>query len=219
MPSLSKKVSMKAVKRLPRYYRYLDDLHQNDIKRISSQKLANLMGVNASQIRQDLRGWGQEYGYNVVELNKGLKERLGLNNHYNCIIIGAGNMGQAIANYERFKREGVIIKGMFDSDCQKNKTFVGGVEVKDISEIEDFVKECKIDICILCVPHESGQKVATRIANLGIKGILNFSPVDLIVPSEIVVENVNILESLFTLTYLLRNAKLAKTEEIKQPVE
>jgi len=207
MNRFSKKVSMTVVKRLPKYYQYLSDLLLNDIEKISSRELASLMGLTASQIRQDLNsfgGYGQQgYGYNVAELREAIKEILGLDSDYNCMIIGAGNMGHAIANYERFRREGVILKGVFDVDPLRVGTVVGSVVVKHMDELEDFVNNSKIDICILCVPREVGQKVATRITDLGIKGILNFSPLDLDVPDDVVVENVNITDSLFTLTYLL----------------
>ena len=207
MQRFSKKVSMTVVKRLPKYYQYLSDLLENDIEKISSRELASLMGLTASQIRQDLNsfgGYGQQgYGYNVAELREAIKEILGLDTEYNCMIIGAGNMGHAIANYERFKREGVILKGVFDVDPLRVGTVVGSVVVKHMDEIEDFIKKNEIDICILCVPREVGQKVATQVTDLGVKGILNFSPLDLDVPDDVVVENVNITDSLFTLTYLL----------------
>ncbi|URN85779.1 redox-sensing transcriptional repressor Rex [Acetobacterium wieringae] len=207
MHRFSKKVSMTVVKRLPKYYQYLSDLQLNDIEKISSRELASLMGLTASQIRQDLNsfgGYGQQgYGYNVGELKEAIKEILGLDSEYNCIIIGGGNMGHAIANYERFKREGVILKGVFDVDPLTVGTVVGSVVVKHMDELDEFVKANEIDIAILCVPREVGQKVATRITELGVKGILNFSPLDLDVPSDVVVENVNITDSLFTLTYLL----------------
>lgn len=207
MHRFSKKVSMTVVKRLPKYYQYLSDLQLNDIEKISSRELASLMGLTASQIRQDLNsfgGYGQQgYGYNVGELKEAIKEILGLDSEYNCIIIGGGNMGHAIANYERFKREGVILKGVFDVDPLTVGTVVGSVVVKHMDELDEFIESNEIDIAILCVPREVGQKVATQVTELGVKGILNFSPLDLDVPSDVVVENVNITDSLFTLTYLL----------------
>jgi len=207
MNRFSKKVSMTVVKRLPKYYQYLIDLLENDIEKISSRELASLMRLTASQIRQDLNsfgGYGQQgYGYNVAELREAIKEILGLDSEYNCMIIGAGNMGHAIANYERFKREGILLKGVFDVDPLRVGTVVGSVVVKHMDTLEDFIQNCKINICILCVPREVGQEVATRIIELGVKGILNFSPLDLDVPDDVVVENVNITDSLFTLIYLL----------------
>lgn len=207
MDHFSKKVSMTVVKRLPKYYQYLTDLMLSDIEKISSRELANLMGLTASQIRQDLNsfgGYGQQgYGYNVKELREAIKEILGLDSEYNCMIVGAGNMGHAIANYERFKREGILLKGVFDIDTDRIGTIINNVVVQHMDEIEDFINANEIDICILCVPREVGQKVATLITDLGVKGILNFSPLDLVVPKDVVVENVSITDSLFTLTYLL----------------
>lgn len=207
MDHFSKKVSMTVVKRLPKYYQYLTDLMLSDIEKISSRELANLMGLTASQIRQDLNsfgGYGQQgYGYNVKELREAIKEILGLDSEYNCMIVGAGNMGHAIANYERFKREGILLKGVFDIDTDRIGTIINNVVVQHMDEIEDFINTNEIDICILCVPREVGQKVATLITDLGVKGILNFSPLDLVVPKDVVVENVSITDSLFTLTYLL----------------
>ncbi|MGL4606518.1 MAG: redox-sensing transcriptional repressor Rex [Eubacteriaceae bacterium] len=207
MDHFSKKVSMTVVKRLPKYYQYLTDLLLNNIEKISSRELADLMGLTASQIRQDLNsfgGYGQQgYGYNVKELREAIREILGLDCEYNCMIIGAGNMGQAVANYERFRREGVLLKGVFDIKPERVGTVINEVVVQHMDEIETFIKGNEIDICILCVPREVGQEVATLITNLGVKGILNFSPLDLVVPKDVVVENVSITDSLFTLTYLL----------------
>ncbi|MDI3535772.1 MAG: redox-sensing transcriptional repressor [Eubacteriaceae bacterium] len=213
MHRFSKKVSMTVVKRLPKYYQYLTDLQLNDIEKISSRELASLMGLTASQIRQDLNsfgGYGQQgYGYNVSELRNAIKDILGLDYEYSCIIIGAGNMGHAIANYERFRREGIILKGVFDVDPLRIGTVVGSVVVKHMDELEEFVSQNEIDVCILCVPREVGQQIANQVTSFGIQGILNFSPMDLEVPKGVEVENVNITDSLFTLTYRLKDYKIS----------
>ena len=207
MHPLSKKVSMTVIRRLPKYYHYLTDLEQKKTKKISSQQLAKLMGLTASQIRQDLNSfdsYGQQgYGYKVSELREAIKEILGLECEYNCIIIGAGNMGHAIANYERFRQEGIILKGVFDVNPALIGTMLGNVIVQHSDELEGFVATNEIDISILCVPREAAQKMADQIISFGVKGILNFSPIDLVVPKDVVVEDVNITDSLFTLTYLL----------------
>ena len=165
------------------------------------------MGLTASQIRQDLNSfdsYGQQgYGYKVSELREAIKEILGLECEYNCIIIGAGNMGHAIANYERFRQEGIILKGVFDVNPALIGTMLGNVIVQHSDELEGFVATNEIDISILCVPREAAQKMADQIISFGVKGILNFSPIDLVVPKDVVVEDVNITDSLFTLTYLL----------------
>lgn len=207
MQKFSKKVSMTVVKRLPKYYQYLSDLQDKNIEKISSKELADMMGLTASQIRQDLNSFGaygqQGYGYKVQELREAIKNILGLNNTYNCIIIGSGNLGRAISNYERFKREGIHIKAMFDADKGKVGSLVGELAIHDMDDLEDFVRDHDINICILSVPREVGQPTADRVCQLGIKAILNFVPLDLTVPEDVVVENVNITDSLFTLTYLL----------------
>lgn len=207
MQKFSKKVSMTVVKRLPKYYQYLSDLQDKNIEKISSKELADMMGLTASQIRQDLNSFGaygqQGYGYKVQELREAIKNILGLNNTYNCIIIGSGNLGRAISNYERFKREGIHIKAMFDADKGKVGSLVGELAIHDMDDLEDFVRDHDINICILSVPREVGQLTADRVCQLGIKAILNFVPLDLTVSEDVVVENVNITDSLFTLTYLL----------------
>ncbi len=207
MQRFTKKVSMTVVKRLPKYYQYLSDLGDKNIEKISSKELADMMGLTASQIRQDLNSFGaygqQGYGYKVEELKDAIRSILGLDNTYNCIIIGSGNLGRAISNYERFKREGIHIKAMFDADRQKVGTAVGALSIQHLDDLEDFVAKNAIDICILSVPREVGQMMADKICALGIKAILNFVPLDLTVPEDVVVENVNITDSLFTLTYLL----------------
>ncbi|MDD2415058.1 MAG: redox-sensing transcriptional repressor Rex [Eubacteriaceae bacterium] len=207
MQSYSKKVSMTVVKRLPKYYQYLSDLSDRDVEKISSKELANMMGLTASQIRQDLNSFGaygqQGYGYKVEELKDAIRDILGLNQPYNCVIIGSGNLGRAISHYERFKNEGIHIKAMFDVDHGRVGKTVGKIPVYHMDDLEQFVKENEINICILCVPREVGQEIANRICKIGIKAILNFVPLDLTVPEDVVVENVNITDSLFTLTFLL----------------
>lgn len=207
MEKISKRVSMTVVKRLPKYYQYLSDLQEKHIEKISSKELADLMGLTASQIRQDLNSFGaygqQGYGYKVDELKEAIRTILGLNNTYNCIIIGSGNLGRAISNYERFKKEGIHIKAMFDADRTKVGKKVGGLSIHHMDDLETFVDKNDINICILSVPREVGQETADRVCAMGIKAILNFVPLDLTVPEDVVVENVNITDSLFILTYLL----------------
>ena len=189
-----KNISMAVIRRLPKYYRYLGDLLDNDVQRISSKELSEIIGFTASQIRQDLNNFGgfgqQGYGYNIEALHTEIGKILGLDRPYNAILIGAGNLGQAIANYSGFRKAGFEIKGLF--------------EILDSDKIEDFVKENKIDIGILCVPKNGAQELADRLVACGIKGLWNFAPMDLNVPEDIIVENVNLTESLFTLSYLMK---------------
>ena len=207
MQTFSKRVSMTVVKRLPKYYQYLTDLQDQHIEKISSKELAAMMGLTASQIRQDLNSFGaygqQGYGYKVKELKEAIRKILGLDLQYNCIIIGSGNLGHAIVNYERFKEEGIHFKAMFDVDPDQIGKKVGNVTVYHMDDLDAFVAHHKIDICILSVPQKVGQETTDRVVELGIKAILNFVPLDLTVPDDVVVESVNIPDSLFTLTYLI----------------
>ena len=203
----SENISMSVIKRLPRYYRFLGELEKHNITRISSRELSQRMGLTASQIRQDLNSFGaygqQGYGYKVKELKEAIRKILGLDLQYNCIIIGSGNLGHAIVNYERFKEEGIHFKAMFDVDPDQIGKKVGNVTVYHMDDLDAFVAHHKIDICILSVPQKVGQETTDRVVELGIKAILNFVPLDLTVPDDVVVESVNITDSLFTLTYLI----------------
>lgn len=204
----SKNISMAVIRRLPKYYRYLGDLLDNDVQRISSKELSEIIGFTASQIRQDLNNFGgfgqQGYGYNIEALHTEIGKILGLDRPYNAILIGAGNLGQAIANYSGFRKAGFEIKGLFDANPKIIGLKIREFEILDSDKIEDFVKENKIDIGILCVPKNGAQELADRLVACGIKGLWNFAPMDLNVPEDIIVENVNLTESLFTLSYLMK---------------
>ncbi len=202
-------ISMAVIKRLPKYQRYLAELLKNDVDRISSKELSDRIGFTASQIRQDLNCFGdfgqQGYGYNVKDLYNEICGILGLTQDYKMIIIGAGNIGQAIANYARFERLGFSIDGIFDANPKLIGLRIRDVEVNDIDDLPKFLKENTIDIGIICVPKNSAQKVASSLVENGVKGIWNFAPADLIVPDDVVVENVHLSESLLTLTYQLKD--------------
>lgn len=202
-----KKISTAVIKRLPRYYRFLGDLLENDVVRISSKELSERMKVTASQIRQDLNNFGgfgqQGYGYNVEYLYKEIGKILGLENKYNAIIIGAGNLGQALANYTDFEKRGFIIRGLFDVNPRLVGVVVRGIEIMDIDEMEDFIKENDIHIAALTLPKQKAPKIASDLVKAGIKGIWNFAPIDLNLPKDVVVENVHLLDSLMTLSYTI----------------
>lgn len=208
-------ISMAVVRRLPKYHRYLGDLLHNDIRRVSSQELSRITGFTASQIRQDLNcfgGFGQQgYGYNVEELYLEIGKILGLNRTYRTIIIGAGNVGRAIANYTFFEESGFKLYGVFDNNPKKIGDDVKGHKVLSIEEVKNFIKENDIEIGILCTPKEGTQKIAETLVDCGIKGIWNFAPVDLKLNGDIIIENVHLSESLFTISYLLK-----EREEIKK---
>lgn len=201
------KISMAVIRRLPKYYRYLSELIERDIKRISSQELGKLTGFTASQIRQDLNNFGgfgqQGYGYNVEDLHSELGKILGLDKVYNTVIIGAGNLGQAIANYRGFENAGFKLLALFDKNPKTVGLNIRGIKVRDVDDLESFVDENNIHIGIICTPKEGSQAITDILVKNGVKGIWNFAPADLIVPEDVVVENVHLNESLFTLSFLL----------------
>ena len=200
-----KNVSMAVIKRMPKYYRYLGELVKNDVDRISSKELGEKIGFTASQIRQDLNNFGdfgqQGYGYNVKELHNQIGAILGVGKEYNAVLIGAGNIGQAIANYSRFTDIGLGITAIFDANPKLVGMRIRDVEIKDIDELKEYLEENTIDMGILCVPRINAQKVCDVLVNGGVRGIWNFAPIDLHVPETVKVENVHLSESLLTLVY------------------
>lgn len=200
-----KEISQAVIGRLPRYFRYLGELKDEGVERISSQELSELMRVTASQIRQDFNNFGgfgqQGYGYNVEFLYKEIGKILGLDMTHNFIIIGAGNLGRALGNYMNFERRGFIFKGMFDRNPELIGRDVRGVKVLPMEEMEQFVRENEIDIAVLTIPKTSAVDVADRLVQNGIRAIWNFAHVDLNVPDGIQVENVHLSDSLMKLSY------------------
>ena len=204
-----KNISMAVIKRLPKYHRYLNELLNNDVDRISSKELGEKIGFTASQIRQDLNCFGdfgqQGYGYNVRELSNQISLILGLDRDYNSVIIGAGNIGQAIANYTRFGKMSFDLKGIFDANPKLLGMRIREIEIQDIDNLESFLAENSIDVGVVCVPKINAQKVCDILVAGGVKGIWNFAPVDLNVPDDVTVQNVHLSESLLTLIYVLHD--------------
>lgn len=203
---MNKKVSMAVIRRLPKYYRYLGELLINDINRISSKELSEKMGVTASQIRQDLNcfgGFGQQgYGYNVEFLHKEIGKILGLYNGYKTIIVGAGNLGHALANHTSFEKTGFKLKGIFDIRKSVIGESIHGIRVRHFDELEEYIKKENIDIAILTVPNDVALEVAKKLMNYGIRGLWNFTQNDLKeLDGKIQLENVHLNESLMTLSY------------------
>ena len=200
-----KEISQAVIGRLPRYFRYLGELRDEGVERISSQDLSGLMKVTASQIRQDFNNFGgfgqQGYGYNVEYLYNEIGKILGLDRRHNFIIVGAGNLGRALGNYINFERRGFILRGMFDSKPELVGMEVRGVRVMAMEEMENFIRENDIDIAVLTIPKAGALDVAERLAQTGIRAIWNFAHVDLNVPQRIQVENVHLSDSLMKLTY------------------
>ena len=209
MSENEKRVPTVVVKRLPRYYRYLGELLKQDIKRISSNALSVKMNVTASQIRQDFNyfgGFGQQgYGYNVKYLYHEIGKILGLDKTYNLIIIGAGNLGQAIANYANFERRGFVAKAMFDTNPQLKGKTVRGIPVYSMDDLEDYIRNNDVQIAALTLPKAGAEAAAKRLIKIGIRGIWNFAHTDLRVPDDVVVENVHLSESLMRISYRLSN--------------
>ena len=206
-----KSVSMAVIKRLPKYHRYLQELMRNDVDRISSKELGEKIGFTASQIRQDLNNFGdfgqQGYGYNVKELYKQISLILGLDKHYNGVIIGAGNLGQAIANYNRFSELGLSIECIFDANPKLVGMRIRDIEIRDIDTLAEFLQENNVDIGIICVPRINAQKVSDMLVKGGIKGIWNFAPTHLKVPQGISVKNEDLSTSL---AVLIRQMNITK---------
>ena len=203
------KISMAVIKRLPKYHRYLAELLDNDIRRISSKELSEIIGFTASQIRQDLNNFGgfgqQGYGYNVEDLFQEIKKIIGLNRTYNTIIVGAGNLGQSLANYSSFGKFGFNLKGIFDKNPKVIGISINDIEVMDIDDVKSFIISNDIDIAYICTNRSGAQQVADVLVDGGIEAIWNFAPVDLVVPENVIVENVHLIDHLLTLSYFLKD--------------
>ena len=203
-----KEISSAVIKRLPRYYRYLGELVENEVVRISSKDLSERMQVTASQIRQDLNNFGgfgqQGYGYNVQYLYNEIGKILGLDRTNNIIIIGAGNLGQALANYN-FEKRGFKTIGLFDANPRLVGINVRGIEIHDIGELEEFVKNNDVQLAALTLPKQHARQMALELMEYGVKAFWNFAPIDLNLPEDVIVENVHLAESLMTLSYRIHS--------------
>ena len=203
---MGKEISQAVIRRMPRYYRYLGELLDEGVERISSNELSSRMQVTASQIRQDLNNFGgfgqQGYGYNVKYLYEEIGKILGLNEKHNIIVIGAGNLGQALANYVNFEKLGFVITALFDVNPALEGVTVRGIKIHMLDELEDYCKDHVVDIAALTMPKEKADAIANRLVNLGIQAIWNFAHVDLdLIDKDVVVENVHLSDSLMQLSY------------------
>ena len=200
-----RKISRAVISRLPRYYRYLGDLLVAGVERISSNDLSKKMQVTASQIRQDLNNFGgfgqQGYGYNVKYLYTEIGKILGLDKDHNFIIIGAGNLGQALANYASFERNGFILKSLFDVNPRLEGVTIRGIPVRMLDELEGYLQENDIEIAALTLPKSKAEEVADVLVANGIKAIWNFAHTDLTLPKDVIVESVHLADSLMKLSY------------------
>ena len=199
------KISNAVIKRLPRYRRYLKELQKKGVDKISSNEFSSLIGYTASQIRQDLNNFGgfgqQGYGYNVEGLYNEISAILGLAKEYKMVIVGAGNLGQAIANHTYYYKAGFVVCGIFDINPRLIGLKINDIEVMDYETIVDYVEQNQIDIGIICTTKDSAQEVADKLCFAGVRGLWNFAPIDLEVPEYIAVENVHLSDSLHSLAY------------------
>ncbi len=205
------------VKRLPRYYRFLRELLIEGELRISSAELSRLMGVTASQIRQDLGyfgGFGQKgYGYNIKYLYTRISDILGVSAGYRAVILGAGNLGRALASGAVFTQRGVELVGIFDASPEVIGTAVAGLTVLDVAELEAFLAACPVQIAILTATREAAPELAERLAFLGVRGIWNFTDRELAVQDEkTTIHNICLGDSLMTLCYEIGQAEGASWE-------
>ncbi len=210
-----REISSAVIRRLPRYYRYLGELLENDVVRISSKELSARMKVTASQIRQDLNNFGgfgqQGYGYNVEYLHDEIGKILGLDTTQNMIIIGAGNLGQALANYD-FTHIGFKLIGIFDINPRLKDLSFHGVEVMMMEDLEAFIESHEVHVVTLTVPKRQARAIGRQLERWGIRAIWNFAPTDLQLSEDVCVRNVHLDESLMTLSYNYRNHGKKKAE-------
>ena len=204
------KISDAVIRRLPKYYRYLSELEMAGINRVSSCNMSQEMNLNASQIRRDLNcfgGFGQQgYGYQVGRLKQEIMKILGIGSTHQAVIIGAGNIGQALIKYKHFSEEGYHIVAVFDEDDAIVGKDVGGIIVQPISAMPNFFQSNHIDIGIIAVPKQYAQKLANELVALGVKGIWNFAPIDVEIADGVSVENVHLSDSLYVLSYHMRES-------------
>ncbi len=204
-----KEISQAVISRLPRYYRYLQDLIEEGTERISSRELSSRMHVTASQIRQDFNNFGgfgqQGYGYNVQYLHDEIGQILGLDQEHSMVLIGAGNLGQALVGYMNFKRRGFVFKAAFDCKPELVGKKVGQVVIRPMSELTTLIDREKIEIAVLTVPKGAAVEIANQLSGTCIRAIWNFAHVDLPVPERIQVENVHLSDSLMKLSYQIRS--------------
>ena len=214
-----REISKAVIKRLPRYYRYLGNLLEEKVERISSNELSEMMNVTASQIRQDLNNFGgfgqQGYGYNVKYLYNEIGRILGLDRVYNMIIVGAGNLRQSLANYVKFEKRGFWIKCIFDVNPRLKGMTVRGIEIRMTDELPQFIRDNQIQIAALTLPKSGAEELAPILVENGVKAIWNFAHTDLQqLPKDVIVESVHLSESLMQLSYNLNHMEREKEREL-----
>jgi redox-sensing transcriptional repressor len=196
------------IERLPRYYRYFDWL-EDRVEKVSSKKLGQHLGASASQVRLDLSYFGdfgqQGYGYNVKKLKQELENILHIHEQTSFVIVGAGNIGRALTRYGAFRNTGFILKALFDIKPLLSGEKINGVPIHHIDELGSYVREQNIDIGVIAVPREEAAGVVEILVAAGIRGILNFAPIDLNVPPHVQVENIHIIDKMLSLSFVIKN--------------
>ncbi len=204
-----KRISMAVIKRLPKYYRHLSELLENDITRISSKELSNRMNITSSQMRQDLNIFGcfgqQGYGYDVFYLHSEIKKILGLDRMHSMIVIGVGNIGQALLNYENFESNAFKFVGAFDANPNLIGKTISDTEVRDINNLKEFLTENKVDIAVLTIPQASVSNVMKTLLDCKVPSVWNFTPLDIEADDSMIVESVHLTESLMALSFRLNH--------------
>ena len=205
---MEKKVSAAVIRRMPRYYRHLSELHAEGVERISSEVLASNMGLTASQVRQDFNcfgGFGQQgYGYNVQTLLKSIASILNIDQGHTAVLVGVGNLGRALLRNFRFAGCGFTVTGAFDPAPEQIGRIIGETTIRPLSDLEGFIRIQKPDIAILTMPGDAARETAAQLVEWGIRGIWNFTNIDLHLElSDVPVENVHFSESLMVLSYRL----------------
>ncbi len=202
-------ISEAVIKRLPRYYRLIKQLADSGVERVSSNKIAGVLNITASQVRQDLcnfGGFGQQgYGYDVSKLKNELATILGLDKVYDMIIVGAGNIGRALAGYKGFKDDGFYVRALFDIDPRCSS--INGIKVYDMDFLKTYIQQNQVDIAIIATQKDSAKSVADALISYGVNNIWNFAPVELEVPEGITLESISMSESLYVLSYRNKNRK------------
>ncbi len=213
---MSNKISKSVIKRLPRYYRFLCELEEQDVERVSSGKLAEIMRTTASQVRQDLNCFGgfghQGYGYPVTKLKDEIINILGLHNKFKAVLIGAGHIGTAIAAHMKFDKAGFELVGIFDNNKEIFGSKINNISISDEKEIESFCKENNIEAAFLCVPRNAAAGLVERLYNSGVKNFWNFTHYDIQGDyPDVIVENVHLSDMMMTLCYSMNEDKNEQT--------
>jgi len=202
-----KKIAVSTINRLSQYYRTLGLLIEKDTETVSSEEIADLEGVTSAQVRKDLSFFGtfgkRGLGYNTHDLRKEIGKILGLSKKWNVALIGVGNIGRALMDYEEFKKQGFLIKAAFESDPQKVDEVIHNIKVDHISDICPIIAEEKIEIAIIAVPARVAQSVVDQLVECGVRAFLNFAPISIKTPDNVIVKNENMSIELEALSYYL----------------